>query len=123
MTDPPAQEGYSWPVAPAGSRPPRQRRPARWPGGGAIVLTRRQGVVAGVLFAVAAVWGPIFQGVEPPEAFVLLVIGLAVAAAATALPALRSFAGGFLVASLVGGFAAFIALVVFFVVVFANMGP
>jgi len=88
-----------------------------------MVLTRRQGVVAGALFAVAAVWGPIFQGVEPPEAFVLLVIGLAVAAAATALPALRSFAGGFLVASLVGGFAAFIALVVFFVVVFANMGP
>lgn len=87
------------------------------------MLTRRHGVVAGAVFAVPAVWGPIFQGVEPPGAFVLLAIGLAVAAAASAFPALRSFAGGFVVGSLVGGFAAFIALVVFFVVVFANMGP
>ena len=123
MTDPPGHEGYTWPVAPAGSRRPRQRTPSRWPGAGGMVLTRREGVVAGVLFGVAAVWWPIFQGVEPPESFVLLGIGLVVGAAATALPALRSFAAGFLVASLVGGIAAFIALVAFFVVVFANMGP
>ena len=122
MTDPPGHEGYTWPVAPAGSRPPRQRRPARTEGAG-LVLTRRQGVAAGAVFAVAAVWGPIFQGVEPPGAFVLLAIGLAVAAVASAIPALRSFAGGFLIASVVAGIVAFVALVVFFVVVFANMGP
>jgi len=122
VTDPPGHEGYTWPVAPAGSRPPRQRRPARTEGAG-LVLTRRQGVVAGAVFAVAAVWGPIFQGVEPPGAFVLLAIGLAVAAVASAIPALRSFAGGFLIASVVAGIVAFVALVVFFVVVFANMGP
>lgn len=91
MTDPPGHEGYTWPVAPAGSRPPRQRRPSQRPGEAGTMLKRPQGLVAG--------------------------------AAATAFPALRSFAGGFLVASVVGGFAAFIALVVFFVVVFANMGP
>ena len=122
MTDPSGHEGYTWPVAAAGSRPPRQRRPSRRPSSGTM-LTRRAGAVVGTAFAVAAVWGPIFQGVEPPGAFVVLAIGLAVAAAATAFPALRSFAGGFLVACVVAGFAAFIALVVFFVVVFANMGP
>ncbi|WP_156023207.1 hypothetical protein [Terracoccus sp. 273MFTsu3.1] len=123
MTDPPRHDGYTWPVAPAGSRLPRERRPSRRPEEPGARLTRRPGVVAGVLFAVPAVWAPVFQGVEPPGAFVLLVIGIAVAVAATAFPALRSFAGGFVVASLVGGFAAFIALVVFFVVVFATMGP
>jgi hypothetical protein len=123
VTDPSGHEGYTWPVAAAGSRPPRERRPSPRPAASGTMLTRRTGAVVGTAFAVAAVWGPVFQGVEPPGALVVLAIGLAVAAAATAFPALRSFAGGFLVACLVGGFAAFIALVVFFVVVFANMGP
>ena len=122
MTDPP-HEGYTWPVAPAGSRPPRERRPSRPPGEASTLLTRRSGVAAGTVFAVVAIWSTVFRGVEMPEGLVPLAVGVAVSAAAMSLPGLRSFAGGFLVASVVGGIVAFVALVVFLLAVFANMGP
>jgi hypothetical protein len=53
----------------------------------------------------------------------MLALGLALAATAMAFPGTRSFAGGFLVAAVVAAMVAFVALLVFFVVVFANMGP
>jgi hypothetical protein len=123
MTDPLPQEGYTWPVAPAGAPQPDHRRPARrdrvaWAG-----LTRRQGIAAGTVFAVLAVWSTVFSGVELPWGLGVVAAGVVASALATALPRVRPFAQGFLAASVVAGVGAAAVLIIFFVAIFVTAGP
>jgi hypothetical protein len=123
MTDPLPQEGYTWPVAPAGAPQPDHRRPARrdrvaWAG-----LTRRQGIAAGTVFAVLAVWSTVFSGVELPWGLGVVAAGVVASALATALPRVRPFAPGFLAASVVAGVGAAAVLIIFFVAIFVTAGP
>ncbi|MFM6849107.1 MAG: hypothetical protein ACKOVB_08375 [Terrabacter sp.] len=127
MSIPPPDERYTWPTAPAGAR--RLRRPVTLrlndagPRTRNAAPTRRQGALAGTAFAVLAVWGTVFRGVELPEGFALLGVGIVAAAAATSAVRLRPFAQGFLLASLVAGPVAVVLLMMLLIVLFANMGP
>ena len=133
MSIPPPDERYTWPAAPAGTR--RQRpevslRPtvpglpsAALTSSSATGSTRRQGAVAGTVFAVVAVWGTVFRGVELPAGFALLAVGIVASAAATVSVRLRPFAQGCLLACLVAGPVAIVLLMVLLIAFFATMGP
>ena len=133
MSIPPPDERYTWPTAPAGTR--RRRlgvplgptapglRSATSTSASAPGPTRRQGAVAGTVFAVVAVWGTVFQGVELPAGFAPLAVGMVTSAAATASVRLRPFAQGFLLACLVAGPVAVVLLMVLLIAFFATMGP
>ncbi|GAB2761746.1 hypothetical protein GCM10027039_22940 [Terrabacter koreensis] len=129
----PPEERYTWPTTPAGTRRRRHEVPLRptAPGLPSATVTsssttgptRRQGVVAGTVFAVVAVWGTVFRGVELPGGLALLAVGFVAAAAATSSVRLRPFAQGFLLACLVAGPVAVVLLMVLLIAIFANMGP
>ena len=133
MGIPPPDERYTWPTTPAGTRRRRhevRHRPTA-PGLPSATVTsssttgptRRQGVVAGTVFAVVAVWGTVFRGVELPGGLALLAVGFVAAAAATSSVRLRPFAQGFLLACLVAGPVAVVLLMVLLIAIFATMGP
>lgn len=123
MTDPLPQEGYTWPVAPAGMPPADDRRPARPDRGARAGLTRRLGIAAGTVFAVLAVWSTVFSGVELPWGLGAVAAGVVASALATALPRVRPFAQGFLAGSVVAGVGAAAVLIIFFVAIFVTAGP
>ena len=125
MTVPPPNEGYTWPTSPAGSGSPQRRSgaPSRERLTRGRTPTRRQGAVAGTVFAVVAVWGTVFRGIELPAGLALLAVGAVAAAAAMAVVRLRLFAQGFLLACLLAGPLAVAALAALLVAFFANMGP
>ncbi|NUS40048.1 MAG: hypothetical protein HOP97_00250 [Terrabacter sp.] len=126
MSIPPPDERYTWPTQPAGARRARREAVQRTHADlqpGSPAMTRRQGVVAGTVFAVAAVWGTLFRGVELPGGLALLALGFVAAAVATSAARLRPFAQGFLLACLVAGPLAVLLLMVLLVALFANMGP
>ncbi len=123
MTDPWPREGYTWPAAPAGAPPARDRRRTRQDREARGGLVRRQGVAAGTVFAILAVWGTVFRGVDLPWGLGVAATGMVASAAATALPRLRPFAQGFLAGSAVAGVGAAVLLCLFLVAVFVTAGP
>lgn len=115
MTDPTPQEGYTWPVGPE-QRPTGPQAPPR-PGPTA-VLTRGQGAVTGAVYGLVSVGAGAVTGLSVSVGLIAPAVGVGASAAATALPRLRAFAQGFLVASILAGIGGVAAVLLFMALIF-----
>ncbi|GAA2743360.1 hypothetical protein GCM10009868_16780 [Terrabacter aerolatus] len=125
MTDPTPQEGYTWPTTP--SSPPTtgpDDRPVRpqpsSEGARPVGLTRRQGAVAGGVFALVSVGATVVTGLTLSLGLTVVAMGVAASAVAVALPRLRAFAQGFLVGSVAAAVGGVAALYLFVAVLFTT---
>lgn len=127
MTDPTPREGYTWPSPTAGpeGRPTQQQTPPLREQGAALTtrgqgvgLTRGHGAAVGAVFALVSVGGSVVTGLTLSVGLVAVAVGVAASGAALALPSLRVFAQGFLVASVVAGIGGVGAVFLFVAFVF-----